>query len=616
MQDQVFAQQLKEQISKYIPSKDKTDTSLREKFYDRDEFILIEKAFDPEWIKEQWVPMVEHCKKYVHRNYIPFQKKGGSVSCMALSQQAPNVVDFYKSQQLTDMVENIVNEKILLCPDSDPHACALYYYTEEGDHIGWHYDSSFYNGKRYTALLGLVDQSSCDLVCELYTKCKGKKTETHKVRLKPGDFVLFNGDRLWHMVTPLGANEERVVMTMEFVTNTDMTRINRAINNIKDAVTYFGWGSLFGKYEGFQDATANKEPEVEQPKNEGKKELETEIMKKPNSALTPPTVLAFVNPISGGQRGMEVYDELTKIMGKQHVFNVKAENPEIGLAKFKDDPSLRLLVCGGDGTIRWILQACINVGLKTMPPMGIIPLGTGNDLARMFGWGKGYSGESLTAYVQGAVNSVPKPMDLWNCEMTPVDPETGAATGPTTSHLMMNYFNIGYDSQVAHGFHTLRVSNPSLFKSRVINKCWYLYYAFQNFWSGSHDLDSSASLKIDGQEVAIPQGTKTLVILNFVCYQAGVDIWGQKEEENDQKIDDGQIEVIGIGGIFHEAMVRMYLKSGTRIGRGKEITVDIKKKLSVAMAFDGEPEVQQPCKIVIKHLCQTPILDNQTPIDQ
>ena len=41
-----------------------------------------------------------------------------------------------------------------LCPDEDPHACALYFYTEAGDHMGYHYDTSYYTGARYTVLFG------------------------------------------------------------------------------------------------------------------------------------------------------------------------------------------------------------------------------------------------------------------------------------------------------------------------------------------------------------------------------------------------------------------------------------------------------------------------------
>lgn len=60
----------------------------------------------------------------------------------------------------------------MLCPEDDPHACALYYYTKSGDHIGFHYDTSYYNRARYTAVTTLVRQSEhCRLVARVH---KGK----------------------------------------------------------------------------------------------------------------------------------------------------------------------------------------------------------------------------------------------------------------------------------------------------------------------------------------------------------------------------------------------------------------------------------------------------------
>ena len=46
-------------------------------------------------------------------------------------------------------------EPVQPSPAQDPHAYALYFYTRPGDHIGWHYDTSYYAGRRYTLLLGL-----------------------------------------------------------------------------------------------------------------------------------------------------------------------------------------------------------------------------------------------------------------------------------------------------------------------------------------------------------------------------------------------------------------------------------------------------------------------------
>src|SRR5258705_10761506 len=60
-----------------------------------------------------------------------------------------------------------------MSPDDDPHAYALYFYTRAGDHIGWHYDTSYYAGRRYTLLLGVIEESSCRLDYQLHTRKRG-----------------------------------------------------------------------------------------------------------------------------------------------------------------------------------------------------------------------------------------------------------------------------------------------------------------------------------------------------------------------------------------------------------------------------------------------------------
>jgi len=46
-------------------------------------------------------------------------------------------------------------------------------------------------------------------------------------------------------------------------------------------------------------------------------------------------------------------------------------------------------VAGGDGTVGWVLGSLAELykqDRKPVLPVGIIPLGTGNDLSRSFGW--------------------------------------------------------------------------------------------------------------------------------------------------------------------------------------------------------------------------------------
>ena len=69
-------------------------------------------------------------------------------------------------------------------------------------------------------------------------------------------------------------------------------------------------------------------------------------------------------------------------MGDENVFDLaNPGEPRLGLEKHKDNPDLRVFVCGGDGTIGWILTAIEELYLShKLPPMAILPLGTGNDL--------------------------------------------------------------------------------------------------------------------------------------------------------------------------------------------------------------------------------------------
>ena len=48
----------------------------------------------------------------------------------------------------------------------------------------------------------------------------------------------------------------------------------------------------------------------------------------------------------------------------------------------------RVIICGGDGTIPWVLSEILNEGISlTRIIFGIIPIGTGNDFSRSIGWG-------------------------------------------------------------------------------------------------------------------------------------------------------------------------------------------------------------------------------------
>jgi hypothetical protein len=213
------------------------------RYWDQDEFLVVEQFLDASSL----TPLIAEAnamRSEINRNYVPTIKKGGSVSYFDLVRSAPSLVGLYRSPAFIELLSGITREQLLVCPDDDPHACALYYYTEPGDHIAFHYDTSFYRGKRFTVLLGLVEQSSCRLVCELFKRNPAHETQTLSVQTLPGTLVMFNGDKLHHAVTPSGPGEDRVVLSMEYVTDQSMGAVPRMVSKVKDAVAYFGLKSL------------------------------------------------------------------------------------------------------------------------------------------------------------------------------------------------------------------------------------------------------------------------------------------------------------------------------------------------------------------------------------
>lgn len=216
----------------------------RRKYYEQDEFIVLENLVSAE-ILAQWETELESLKPQIHRNYIPKHKKGGSVDYDTVAHLAPTMVAIYHSPALQRTFSQIADATMKECPASDPHRCALYAYTEAGDHIGFHYDTSYYKDRRWTVLVGFIDESSSRLVCHLHTRNKAKTVEKLELKVAPGTVVLFNGDKLWHAVTPTAENERRYIISMQYVTNGDMNPFMRFVSNMKDSIAYFGLKKVF-----------------------------------------------------------------------------------------------------------------------------------------------------------------------------------------------------------------------------------------------------------------------------------------------------------------------------------------------------------------------------------
>ena len=157
-------------------------------YTDQDEFLFIADFLPPALLSaiQARLPAL---RGSVHRNFIPRHKKGGSISRYKLDELAPEITALFNDPALMKWLEAVSGRSLQCSPAEDPHAYALYYYTEAGDHIGFHYDTSYYRGERFTLLIGLVDESSSRLEYKLHRRSRTRVTQAGSLALTPGSMV-------------------------------------------------------------------------------------------------------------------------------------------------------------------------------------------------------------------------------------------------------------------------------------------------------------------------------------------------------------------------------------------------------------------------------------------
>eukprot|EP00581_Thalassiosira_minuscula_P007318 CAMPEP_0183703412 /NCGR_PEP_ID=MMETSP0737-20130205/1162_1 /TAXON_ID=385413 /ORGANISM="Thalassiosira miniscula, Strain CCMP1093" /LENGTH=580 /DNA_ID=CAMNT_0025930159 /DNA_START=29 /DNA_END=1771 /DNA_ORIENTATION=+ len=157
----------------------------------------------------------------------------------------------------------------------------------------------------------------------------------------------------------------------------------------------------------------------------------------PKRNAGPYTIIAFVNSASGGRMGDTLHTALQSHLGPSYVIDLHScrpgNMPEDTLLQYALDPMVRVLACGGDGTCGWIFSSMDKVwstvlGVKSTRsrvhqskykdhlPLAIMPLGTGNDLSRQYGWGGEFQSHMKSKSMITAVQtSKIVKLDRWRC---------------------------------------------------------------------------------------------------------------------------------------------------------------------------------------------------------
>lgn len=88
-------------------------------------------------------------------------------------------------------------------------------------------------------------------------------------------------------------------------------------------------------------------------------------------------ILICVNRKSGGHRGSLILTKINQLLNEYQVCDMNAYHIKTYLQLYKDFPSLKILCCGGDGSIQWIMNECYDQHMENIS-YHILPLGTGN----------------------------------------------------------------------------------------------------------------------------------------------------------------------------------------------------------------------------------------------
>ncbi|KAG8586110.1 hypothetical protein GDO81_005254 [Engystomops pustulosus] len=133
----------------------------------------------------------------------------------------------------------------------------------------------------------------------------------------------------------------------------------------------------------------------------------------PPSCASP--LLVFVNSKSGDNQGVKFLRRFKQLLNPAQVFDLMNGGPHLGLRLFQKFDNFRILVCGGDGSVGWVLAEIDKLSLHKQCQLGVLPLGTGNDLARVLGWGASCDDDTqLPQILEKLERASTKMLDRWS----------------------------------------------------------------------------------------------------------------------------------------------------------------------------------------------------------
>jgi len=288
-----------------------------------------------------------------------------------------------------------------------------------------------------------------------------------------------------------------------------------------------------------------------------------------------PELRFIVNTASGGRQGALVLTDLQRRFGPERAQPFIPRALDGVLDGCRRDGAV-LVACGGDGTVAAALEAGVRTGL--MIPVGIMPLGTGNDLARVLGWRLHPAWDRDGVVVTGYSAAHSRRLDRWTVD--------GAlARG------WYNYLSLGYDARIAHRFQAMRRQHPRWFVSPLVNRS---IYALASLGESTQPLGRALQMGVgSGSDVHLPRWASALLFANIPSYAGGHCLGGQIAA------DDGLLDVFALPAGLALSLALGRMRTLRAMGAPTAAAFTVTRPLAVQI--DGEPLMAPPGAYHIAH---------------
>ena len=244
--------------------------------------------------------------------------------------------------------------------------------------------------------------------------------------------------------------------------------------------------------------------------------------------------LFLINPVSGKLFGQSLKDciitELNGVLDRgSYDIEYSEKDTEKQCKNLLSNYEI-VVVAGGDGTVSQIVKVITR--LEKKPKLGIIPIGTGNDLANSIGILHLYRSQGLGALLKMILRCKVLRMDVLSLG---------------NKFIFTNYFGIGNDAKISNDFDRLRY--VPVFRnvcSCVSNKGFYGLLALKNIF---YRIPFNIKIRYENEHsttelISLNKGIREIVITNTKVYAGGVEM------SSKCRMDDGKFEVTVIRGMW------------------------------------------------------------------